>query len=247
MVPGTAAHSDRRSITGDSLPPVTQELRQRTLAGELLDYLYPPGATVLPADNVSMRCSEWNLDMVLKELDYDQVPAYMESSCPRGQQELAAIRRHGGINSQSSALCGQACYRSTADQARRLFVDRIGFRGLISRAVRELRQLDADAAGESTTWSGTRLCAAGGAVSALGYDGIVRYHLGEAVGELRKSNGSFVLVFNDIDKHGYPARCLSSQKSCAPGGVLIMDNICFGTAASFSPMTAQTRWVSTQG
>ena len=62
-------------------------------------------------------------------------------------------------------------------------------------------------------------------LSALGYDAIVRYHVGEAVGELAKADGHFDLIFNDIDKQGYPASLPVIEERLRPGGVLVIDNM----------------------
>jgi predicted O-methyltransferase YrrM len=62
-------------------------------------------------------------------------------------------------------------------------------------------------------------------LAALGYGDLVRYHVGEAVAELRKSSGDFDIVFNDIDKDGYPAALEVIAQKLRPGGVLIIDNM----------------------
>lgn len=60
---------------------------------------------------------------------------------------------------------------------------------------------------------------------ALGYDRIVRYHVGEAVQTLRETPGAFDLVFNDINKEGYAASLPVIAKKLRTGGVLIVDNM----------------------
>ena len=47
-------------------------------------------------------------------------------------------------------------------------------------------------------------------------------HLVEA---LRSQDGSFDLIFNDIDKHAYPASLPVIESKLRPGGVLIVDNM----------------------
>src|SRR5687768_15340352 len=55
----------------------------------------------------------------------------------------------------------------------------------------------------------------------LGFGEIVRYTVGEAVGALRSSDdGPFDLIFNDIDKHAYPAALPVIESMLRPGGVL---------------------------
>ena len=80
----------------------------------------------------------------------------------------------------------------------------------------------------STTSSGTRSCRTARAthLTALGFHDEVRYHNGEAVETLRNStDGPFDLIFNDIDKHGYPAALPVIEERLRPGGVLIIDNM----------------------
>jgi caffeoyl-CoA O-methyltransferase len=59
----------------------------------------------------------------------------------------------------------------------------------------------------------------------MGFAEVVRYHAGEAVEALRASQGSFDLIFNDIDKRGYPAALPVIAGKLAPGGVLLIDNM----------------------
>src|SRR5262249_26852403 len=59
----------------------------------------------------------------------------------------------------------------------------------------------------------------------LGYGDIVQFHVGEAVETLRQTEGPFDLMFNDIDKHGYPASIPVIKAKLRPGGVLLVDNM----------------------
>jgi predicted O-methyltransferase YrrM len=65
-------------------------------------------------------------------------------------------------------------------------------------------------------------------LSALGYDGIIHYHIGEAVQTLRGTSGLFDLIFNDIDKENYPDSLSVIAEKLRPGGVLIVDNMLWG-------------------
>jgi caffeoyl-CoA O-methyltransferase len=62
-------------------------------------------------------------------------------------------------------------------------------------------------------------------LAALGYDGIVRYHVGEAVQTLRETPGPFDLIFNDINKEDYADSLPVIAGKLRPGGVLIVDNM----------------------
>jgi caffeoyl-CoA O-methyltransferase len=62
-------------------------------------------------------------------------------------------------------------------------------------------------------------------LGALGYDGIIRYHVGEAVQTLRQTPGPFDLIFNDINKEGYAESLPVIAEKLRSGGVLIVDNM----------------------
>lgn len=61
-------------------------------------------------------------------------------------------------------------------------------------------------------------------LSALGYQDIIRYTVGEAVQALRESPGDYDLIFNDIDKESYPESLEVIERKLRPGGLLIVDN-----------------------
>ena len=62
-------------------------------------------------------------------------------------------------------------------------------------------------------------------MTALGYEKIVRYHVGEAVQTLRETPGPFDLIFNDIDKEDYADSLPVIAGKLRHGGVLIVDNM----------------------
>jgi predicted O-methyltransferase YrrM len=65
-----------------------------------------------------------------------------------------------------------------------------------------------------------------GHLAALGYADLVRFHVGEAVQALiAEDDASFDLIFNDIDKDGYPMALPVIAAKLRPGGVLIIDNM----------------------
>jgi predicted O-methyltransferase YrrM len=62
-------------------------------------------------------------------------------------------------------------------------------------------------------------------LAALGYGNLVKYHVGEAVQALQSTDGPFDIIFNDIDKDGYPASVPVMVEKLRPGGVVIIDNM----------------------
>src|SRR5688572_10587712 len=62
-------------------------------------------------------------------------------------------------------------------------------------------------------------------IEEAGYSDLVRFHLGEAVQTLRETEGPFDVIFNDIDKHGYPASLPVMKEKLRPGGMILIDNM----------------------
>jgi caffeoyl-CoA O-methyltransferase len=62
-------------------------------------------------------------------------------------------------------------------------------------------------------------------LAVLGLGGTVQYRVSEAVQALREAAGPFDIIFNDIDKVGYPAALAEIQAKLRPGGLLITDNL----------------------
>jgi caffeoyl-CoA O-methyltransferase len=75
----------------------------------------------------------------------------------------------------------------------------------------------------------------------LGYNGMIHYHVGEAVQTLSETTGPFDLIFNDINKDGYAASLPVIAAKLRPGGVLIVDNMLWhGKVFDASDRTPET-------
>lgn len=74
-------------------------------------------------------------------------------------------------------------------------------------------------------WDNDLSSKARGYLGRLGYDDIVQFHVGEAVETLKNTQGTFDMMFNDIDKHGYPASIPVIKEKLKPGGILLIDNM----------------------
>ncbi len=62
-------------------------------------------------------------------------------------------------------------------------------------------------------------------LAALGLADSVRFHVGDAVEALAAQPGGLDLIFNDIDKDGYPASLPVMAEKLRTGGVLLVDNM----------------------
>jgi predicted O-methyltransferase YrrM len=59
----------------------------------------------------------------------------------------------------------------------------------------------------------------------LGSADLVQFHVSEAVEALKKTEGPFDIIFNDIDKQAYPASLPIIKEKLRSGGLLIIDNM----------------------
>jgi caffeoyl-CoA O-methyltransferase len=98
-----------------------------------------------------------------------------------------------------------------------------------------------------------------GHLTALGCADVVTFHVAEAVSTLKKTDGPFDLIFNDIEKKDYPAALPAIEEKLRPGGVLIVDNTIWsgrvydstehsddteGVRALTRALTTSPRWVT---
>jgi predicted O-methyltransferase YrrM len=53
----------------------------------------------------------------------------------------------------------------------------------------------------------------------------IRWHVGDAVSHLGTVEGEFDVVYNDIDKDGYPAAWIAARERIRVGGLYVCDNV----------------------
>jgi predicted O-methyltransferase YrrM len=66
---------------------------------------------------------------------------------------------------------------------------------------------------------------AGAFLARAGLASRVTYHREEATGALRKVGGTYDIIYNDIDKEGYPDTVDLAYEHLRPGGLFITDNV----------------------
>ncbi len=161
----------------------------------------------------------------------DPIPAYLhsylDSLVPSRPPELQAMEAHAQevdfpiIGPASGNLCYQV---ARMIGAQRIFELGSGYgysTAWFARAVQE----NGGGVVHHVVWDEGLSQKARGHLGALGYGDIVTYHVAEAVQALRETAGPFDLIFNDIDKHGYPDSLRVIAEKLRPGGVLIIDNM----------------------
>src|SRR6185503_11955648 len=155
------------------------------------------------------------------------IAAYLDNLVPERAAELRDMERIAESTNFPiiGPASGQLCYLvARMIGARRVFELGSGFgysTAWFARAVRE------NGGGEvhHVVWDEQLSHDARRHLAALELDDLVRFHIGEAVETLRGMSGHFDLIFNDIDKSGYPGSLPVIESRLRPGGVLIVDNL----------------------
>jgi predicted O-methyltransferase YrrM len=157
----------------------------------------------------------------------EQMAAYLDSLVPRRAPELEAMEAEAARTRFPiiGPAAGQLCYLLTrVTGARAVFELGSGFgysTAWFARAVRE----NGGGVVHHVVWDETLSRRARTHLAALGLDDVVEFHVAEAVEELRRTPGPFDVVFNDIDKEGYPASLPVIVEKLRPGGLLLVDNL----------------------
>lgn len=162
-----------------------------------------------------------------EQMYHSQLPAYLDGLVPPRDpvmEEMEAYAREVKFPIIGAAA-GYFLYQvARAIGARRIFELGSGYgysTAWFAKAVRE----NGGGVVHHVVWHEDLSQKARGFLGRLGYDDIVQYHMGEAVETLRHTDGPFDLMFNDIDKDGYPASVPVIKEKLRPGGVLMIDNM----------------------
>jgi predicted O-methyltransferase YrrM len=179
-------------------------------------------------------------------LEWDQVQHHLVSLVPEREPEMKSMEddaRATGFPIIGPAT-GQVCYQfARLAGARRVFElgSVFGYStAWFARAVRD------NGGGEvfHVVWDEGLSRRAREHLGRLGLSDLVRFRVGEAVATLAKTDGPFDLIFNDIDKEGYPDSLPVIEAKLRPGGVLIVDNALYhGRVFDDANQTPATRGV----
>lgn len=183
----------------------------------------------------------------MAELIASQVQQYLDSLVPPRPEPMRAMEARAAetdfpiVGPASGWLCYQV---ARMIGARRVFELGSGYgysTAWFARAVRE----NGGGTVHHVVWDEGLSADARKYLDALGFGDVVAYRVGEAVAALREAEGEFDLVFNDIEKQGYPASLAVIEAKLRRGGVLIVDNLLWSgrifDEADTSPATAGVR------
>jgi len=159
-------------------------------------------------------------------LEWGEVQRHLVSLVPEREPEMRAMEADAEATGFPiiGPAAGQVCYQiARLTGARRIFELGSGYgysTAWFARAVRD------NGGGEvfHVVWDKALSKRARTHLARLGLDSVVRFHVGEAVAALDATDGPFDLIFNDIDKQGYPGSIPVIETKLRSGGVLIADN-----------------------
>lgn len=163
----------------------------------------------------------------MSDIDYQSVQEYLASLVPPREPELQRMEEYAEKNDFPiiGPACGYYCYQlARMINAKSVFELGSGYgysTAWFARAVRE----NGGGVVHHTVWEDDLSKRAQGHLSALGLADLVRFHNAEAVATLRQTEGPFDIIFNDIDKEGYPDSLPVTKEKLRHGGVLIIDNM----------------------
>lgn len=160
-------------------------------------------------------------------IEWNQVQQYAEQLVSARHPEIALMEADARASRFPiiGPACGQLCYQvARMIGARSVFELGSGFgysTAWFARAVKE----NGGGVVHHVVWDEDLSRAARGHLDRLGLSGEVNFVVGEAVHALKEAPGPFDIVFNDIDKHGYPDSLPVIASRLRKGGVLLIDNM----------------------
>jgi caffeoyl-CoA O-methyltransferase len=163
----------------------------------------------------------------MSEIDYQSVQEYLASLVPPREPELQKMEAYAEEHDFPiiGPACGYYCYQlARMITARSVFELGSGYgysTAWFARAVKE----NGGGVVHHTVWDEDLSRRAAGHLSALDLASLVEFHIAEAVDTLRQTEGPFDIIFNDIDKEGYPDSLPVIKEKLRHGGILIIDNM----------------------
>ena len=163
----------------------------------------------------------------MPEISYDKVQDYLASLVPPREPELQKMEEYAEKKDFPiiGPVCGYYCYQlARMINAKSIFELGSGYGYSTAWFAKALKE-NGGGIVHHTVWDEDLSKRAQGHLSALGSAEVVEFHIAEAVETLRQTDGPFDIIFNDIDKEGYPDSLSVIKEKLRHGGLLIIDNI----------------------
>jgi predicted O-methyltransferase YrrM len=167
-------------------------------------------------------------------LDYDAIQEYLTSLVPPRPDEMVEMEKYAERTDFPiiGPAAGYVCYQvARMIKARSVFEMGSGYgysTAWFAKAVKETCAEESSNLGGTVhhvVWDEKLSNMAVGHLSKLGFDGLIQYHVAEALETLRATPGPFDLIFNDIEKQDYPKSLPLIKEKLRSGGALLIDNI----------------------
>lgn len=165
--------------------------------------------------------------MVKDLLTYIATQEYLTSLVPPREKEMQEMEAYAEKNNFPiiGATCGYFCYQlARMINAKAIFELGSGYGYSTAWFAKALRE-NGGGVVHHTVWDEELSNLARRHLVNLGSDDLVKFHLSEAVEALKKTDGPFDIIFNDIDKEQYPASLPVIKSKLRSGGLLIIDNM----------------------
>ncbi len=163
----------------------------------------------------------------MPEIKYDKLQNYLTTLVPPREPVLQEMEEYAEKNGFPALgpVCGYYCYQlARMIRAKSVFELGSGYgysTAWFAKAVRE----NGGGIVHHTVWDDKLSAMAKEYLDRLGFDDLIEYHNAEAVETLRQTAGTFDIIFNDIDKEGYPDSLPVIKSKLRSGGLLIIDNM----------------------
>jgi len=160
-------------------------------------------------------------------MDYDQIQKYLTTLVPPRPAEMQIMERYADEHNFPiiGPAAGYACYQiARMINAHSVFELGSGY-GYSTAWFASAVEENGGGLVHHAVWDDELSQMARGHLGRLGFEGLIEYHVAEAIATLRVTPGPFDLIFNDIEKKGYPDSLPIIKSKLRPGGVLIVDNI----------------------
>jgi caffeoyl-CoA O-methyltransferase len=163
----------------------------------------------------------------MPEIVYDKLQEYLTSLVPPREPVLQEMEEYAEKNNFPALgpVCGYYCYQLACMlRATSIFELGSGY-GYSTAWFAKAVRANGGGVVHHTVWDDKLSGMAKEYLTRLGLDDLVEYHNAEAVETLRQTAGTFDIIFNDIDKEGYPDSLPIIKSKLRSGGLLIIDNM----------------------
>lgn len=163
----------------------------------------------------------------MPDINYDKLQEYLTTLVPPRPPEMQAMEKYAEEKDFPilGPVSGYYCYQlARIINATSVFEMGSGY-GYSTAWFAKAVQENGGWVVHHTVWDEELSKMAEEHLSRMGFDGLIHYHVAEAVETLRQTEGPFDIIFNDIDKESYPDSLPVIKEKLRSGGILIIDNM----------------------